>query len=44
MQRVKELRKQYPRWGKEKLCILVGERGFEVSASTVVRIIGYLKR
>jgi len=28
----KELREQYPRWGKEKLCILLRESGIEVSA------------
>lgn len=43
IQKVKELREQYPRWGKEKQCILLSERGFESSASTVGRIIGYLK-
>ncbi len=42
--KVKELREQYPRWGKEKLCVLLQERGIESSASTVGRIIGYLKR
>jgi len=42
--RLKELREQYPRWGKEKLCVLLQERGIESSASTVGRIIGYLKR
>ena len=44
IQKVKELRGQYPRWGKEKLCVLLQERGIESSASTVGRIIGYLKR
>lgn len=41
---VKELRSQYPRWGKEKLRILIRERGIESCASTVGRIIRYLKR
>jgi len=44
IRKVKELREQYPRWGKEKQCILLRGRGFESSASTVGRIIGYLKR
>jgi len=44
IQKVKELRGQYPRWGKEKLCVILQERGIESSASTVGRIIGYLKR
>ena len=41
---VRDLRRQYPRWGKEKLSILLGNGGTQVSASTVGRIIGYLKR
>ncbi len=44
IRKVRELREQYPRWGKEKLCVLLQERGIESSASTVGRIIGYLKR
>lgn len=41
---VLELRKQYPRWGKEKLCVLLGREGLYTSASTVGRILGYLKQ
>ena len=41
---VKEIRQQYPRWGKEKLMILLSDRGYKTSASTVGRIIKYLKR
>ncbi len=41
---VKELRQIYPRWGKEKVVILLIEQGFRTSASTVGRIIKYLKR
>jgi putative transposase len=41
---VKELRRQYPRWGKEKLTILIQTQGVKTSASTVGRIIGYLKK
>jgi len=41
---VKGLRRQYPRWGKEKVGLLIEERGIKTSASTVGRIIGYLKR
>jgi len=40
---VKGLRQLYPRWGKEKLVVLVGKEGFKTSASTVGRIIAYLK-
>ena len=39
-----ELREQYPRWGKEKLCVLLGREGFHTSDSTVGRILKYLKR
>lgn len=41
---VKHLRQQYPRWGKDKLIILLRQQGFKTSASTVGRIIKYLKR
>jgi len=40
---VRELREQYPRWGKEKLCVLLGREGWQISASTVGRILSYLK-
>lgn len=41
---VQELREQYPRWGKEKLCLLLGREGFQTSISTVGRILSYLKK
>ena len=41
---VLELREQYPRWGKEKLCVLLGREGWQLSASTVGRILNYLRR
>ena len=41
---VRELREQYPRWGKDKLCVLLGREGFHTSASTVGRILAYLKQ
>jgi len=41
---VLELREQYPRWGKEKLCVLLGREGWQTSASTVGRILKYLKQ
>lgn len=37
------LREEYPRWGKEKLAILLKEKGIEVSVSMVGRILKYLK-
>jgi transposase len=40
---VKALRRQYPRWGKEKLSVLLAARGWDVSVSTVGRILQYLK-
>ena len=40
---VLELREQYPRWGKEKLCVLLGRESWHTSASTVGRILCYLK-
>jgi putative transposase len=41
---VKELRTEYPRWGKDKLVVLLDRQGHKTSASTVGRILGYLKR
>ena len=40
---VLKLREEYPRWGKEKLVPLLEERGYQVSASMVGRIIRRLK-
>ena len=41
---VKEIREQYPRWGKDKLVVLLREQGYLTSASTVGRLLRYLKR
>jgi len=41
---VLELRRQYPRWGIEKLCVLLGREDMHTSASTVGRILSYLKK
>lgn len=41
---VKALRRQYPRWGKEKLAALLAARGRDASVSTVGRILKYLKK
>ena len=41
---MRELREQYPRWGKDKLGVLLGREGFHLSASTVGRILTYLKK
>ena len=40
---VLHLREQYPRWGKDKLVVLLGERGWHVSTSMVGRILAQLK-
>jgi len=44
MRRVEQLRRQYPRWGKTKLVILLGREGLTTSASTVGRILAHLRR
>ena len=40
---VLRLRGEYPRWGKDKLAVLLRDKGFSCSASTVGRIIHKLK-
>ena len=40
---VLRLREEYPRWGKDKLVILLHREGFASSASTVGRILKKLK-
>lgn len=42
-QRVLELREQYPRWGKDKLVVLLRREGWVVSVSMVGRILKHLK-
>jgi len=42
-QAVLRLREEYPRWGKDKLVILLREQGWQVSTSMVGRIIHRLK-
>jgi putative transposase len=41
---VRRLRRQYPRWGKDKLVVLLRSQGWKTSTSTVGRIIDHLKR
>ena len=43
VQTIKGLREQYPCWGKDKLVVLLKNRGMNVSASTVGRTINRLK-
>jgi transposase InsO family protein len=40
---VLSIRQEYPRWGKDKLAVLLSERGYEVSTSMIGRILRYLK-
>jgi putative transposase len=42
-QEVLELREQYPRWGKDKLVILLRKQGRQISTSMVGRILKHLK-
>ena len=44
MAAVKALREEYPRWGKDKLVVLVRGQGHEVSTSTVGRILRHLRQ
>ena len=41
---VLELREMYPRWGKEKIWVLLGREGCQTSISTVGRILCYLRK
>jgi transposase InsO family protein len=43
VERIRELREQYPRWGRDKLAVLLQREGVEVSASTVGRVMNRLK-
>ncbi len=38
-----KLREEYPRWGKDKLVVLLREKGFSCSALTAGRIMRKLK-
>jgi len=41
---VRALRRKFPRWGKDKLVVLLHQEGLSVSTSMVGRILGELKR
>ena len=43
VERIQKLREQYPRWGKDKLAVLLHKEAIEISASTVGRVINRLK-
>ena len=40
---VLRMREEYPRWGKDKLAVLLADEGWKVSASMIGRILRYLK-
>jgi transposase InsO family protein len=42
--RVRRLRERYPRWGKDKLAVLLGREGWKVSVSMVGRILTSLRQ
>ncbi|MBC7218013.1 MAG: transposase [Candidatus Caldatribacterium sp.] len=44
VERIQELKETYPFLGKEKLTLFLKREGFEVSSSTVGRILWYLRR
>ena len=43
-ERVGRLREQYPRWGKDKLAVLLRDQGWRVSVSMVGRILNSLRQ
>lgn len=43
VEEILKLREEYPRWGKDKLVILIKRKGWQVSTSTVGRVLTYLK-
>ncbi|HLI34319.1 MAG TPA: integrase core domain-containing protein [Terriglobia bacterium] len=43
-ERVRRLREQYPRWGKDKLAVLLRREGWAVSVSMVGRILSSLRQ
>ncbi|MFA4837074.1 MAG: helix-turn-helix domain-containing protein [Dehalococcoidia bacterium] len=43
VQRIHELREQYPRWGREKLRVIMEREGFHISAKSIDRVIARLK-
>ncbi len=43
VQRIGELREQYPRWGREKLRSLLEDEGIQISAKSIDRVIARLR-
>ena len=43
VEEIRKLREQYPRWGKDKLVVLLKRKGINISTSTIGRTINRLK-
>ena len=43
VEKIRDVREQYPRWGQEKLRVLLSEEGITLSAKSIDRVIGRLK-
>ena len=43
VEKIQAVREQYPRWGREKLRVLLAEEGITLSAKSIDRVIGRLK-
>ena len=43
VQRIQALREQYPRWGREKLRVLLEREGVTLSVKSIDRVIARLK-
>jgi len=41
---VRQVRERYPRWGKQKLAVILAGQGIRLSVSTIGRILGDLRR
>ncbi len=43
VQRIQEVRERYPRWGREKIRLLLEDEGMHISAKSIDRVIARLK-
>jgi len=43
VEKIRELRERYPRWGKEKLAVMLRREGIRISGSTVERVMAKLR-
>lgn len=44
VEKIRQLREEYPKWGKDKLVFLLKRQGINIFASTVGRVINRLKK